>query len=535
MLKSVRIRGLRSLADTGAIPLTNLNLLVGRNSSGKSTFARVFALLRQSMEANTKGPILWYGPLVDFGSFDEAVTRDLPDREIEFIFNISYPLTARRATNFGRRWISSFDDLGSESVGDTNAKLSILLGATANSKETYLKTFTLDIYDVKTTIELNPTGEVTSIKVGDYEVAADDSFRILSQSGTFLPRIRYYQRRVSKVEGKELTRWLETRNSYARRDLDRQISQHVHGNTTRNSRLRIARNLPLTDIGTFTQRLVSVPAAPQSWRSSLKNATPRSSRAIKLQHRVFATRIDGIINELDSFLSSYFKSVRYIEPLRAVAERYYRKQELAVDEIDSKGSNVAMYLNSLTKGETRSFISWMKSIFGGYVSAVSRSGHITLQYTDSQSEQSFNIADVGFGLSQVLPLAVQIWSSAYRPNVTPGVRRLLRKNDTSVLVIEQPELHLHPDFQARVANMISSAIQVAKERDNPLSIVIETHSPWLINRIGELISSQKLNEKDVCLHLFEGNSQNSLSSVRKVMFDNNGILKDWPFGFFDPI
>ncbi|MFN9361538.1 MAG: AAA family ATPase, partial [Pseudanabaena sp.] len=68
MLQAVRIEGLRSLTDTGFIDIKPLTILVGENSSGKSTFLRFFPLLRQSLEANTAGPILWSG-FVDFGTY----------------------------------------------------------------------------------------------------------------------------------------------------------------------------------------------------------------------------------------------------------------------------------------------------------------------------------------------------------------------------------------------------------------------------------------------------------------------------------
>ena len=66
-VNTLRIQNLRSLVDTGHIDLKPITILVGRNSSGKSSFARIFPLLRQSIEASKRGPILWWGRLVDFG------------------------------------------------------------------------------------------------------------------------------------------------------------------------------------------------------------------------------------------------------------------------------------------------------------------------------------------------------------------------------------------------------------------------------------------------------------------------------------
>lgn len=78
-MKKIRIQNVRSLQDTGMVPMAEIILLVGENSSGKSTFLRLFPLIRQSISKRTDGPLLWAGDVddyVDFGSFSEAVTND---------------------------------------------------------------------------------------------------------------------------------------------------------------------------------------------------------------------------------------------------------------------------------------------------------------------------------------------------------------------------------------------------------------------------------------------------------------------------
>jgi len=99
------IENLRCLSDTGLIKLKPLTILVGQNSSGKSTFLRALPLLRQSVESRTTGPILWYGRLVDFGSFHEAIRSGAEQKEIvlKFQFSICEKIT---------HWLSpSFFDL----------------------------------------------------------------------------------------------------------------------------------------------------------------------------------------------------------------------------------------------------------------------------------------------------------------------------------------------------------------------------------------------------------------------------------------
>ncbi len=100
-----------------------------------------------------------------------------------------------------------------------------------------------------------------------------------------------------------------------------------------------------------------------------------------------------------------------------------------------------------------------------------------------------NIADMGFGISQVLPIAAQLWSSSQSAS---------RNSASSFIVIEQPELHLHPEYQARLGDVFAGYIknQSDKNQNNQSRtqidsrLIIETHSQHLVNRIGALIEKK---------------------------------------------
>jgi len=96
-MESIRIKNVKSLMDTNEVFLSPITLLVGKNSSGKSTFLRTFPLIKQSIRKRTDGPLLWAGDVddyVDFGSFLETVTdNELDDHPIEFQFNFKLSLT----------------------------------------------------------------------------------------------------------------------------------------------------------------------------------------------------------------------------------------------------------------------------------------------------------------------------------------------------------------------------------------------------------------------------------------------------------
>lgn len=93
MIDSVRIENLRSLRDTGFVKLKKLNILLGSNSSGKSTFLRSFPLLSQSIKKNLRGPISWFDDsMVDFGNYETALNFEASREKSKIAF--SYLLKA---------------------------------------------------------------------------------------------------------------------------------------------------------------------------------------------------------------------------------------------------------------------------------------------------------------------------------------------------------------------------------------------------------------------------------------------------------
>ena len=121
------------------------------------------------------------------------------------------------------------------------------------------------------------------------------------------------------------------------------------------------------------------------------------------------------------------------------------------------------------------------------------------------------LTHVGVGVSQVLPILVL---------------SLMGKRQ-SVLVFEQPELHLHPRVQTRLADFFISMTQLGKQ------CIVETHSEYFINRLRYNVAvgqGSKLAE-DVIMYFVE--KKNNQSNYRPVRINKYGVIEDWPEGFFD--
>lgn len=126
------------------------------------------------------------------------------------------------------------------------------------------------------------------------------------------------------------------------------------------------------------------------------------------------------------------------------------------------------------------------------------------------SSDYVNIADVGFGVSQTLPVLVA----------------LLEARKGQVVYIEQPELHLHPKAQALLASIIASAVS---ERN--VKVVIETHSSILLRGIQTLVARKQLKPETVSLYWFTQDKESGQANVAAAKLDNYGAFGDWPEDF----
>ncbi len=122
-----------------------------------------------------------------------------------------------------------------------------------------------------------------------------------------------------------------------------------------------------------------------------------------------------------------------------------------------------------------------------------------------------NIADVGIGVSQVLPV----------------VAALLTTQPGDVLYVEQPEIHLHPRAQFRLAEMLVRAA------NRGVRVVVETHSSLLLLGIQRLVAEAAINPRDVWFHWFQRRPVTGTTTINSVQPDDAGRTGEWPVDFGD--
>ena len=249
----------------------------------------------------------------------------------------------------------------------------------------------------------------------------------------------------------------------------------------------------------------------------------------KLRDTYLLANLDDIIETINYRISAEAYQLSYVKPLRVTPERYYRYQNYSVDDIDSDGKNLAMFLANLSVSEMRSFQNWTDKKFGFKIYALKHEGHVELAI-GKKKQEARNLVDVGFGFTQLLPIITIIWNSLR--NKTRGFFYPRVGNTTKTIAIEQPELHLHPRFQSDFAEVMAKVVQNPSPGNDGVRFIIETHREALINKIGAMIQAGELDSDKVNVVIFNGEKEGLDSYVVESEFNEEGYLSKWPLGFF---
>jgi len=514
-MESIKLINIRSFTDSGAIRIAPLTLLLGENSSGKSTVVRCFPLLRQTAEVLAREPILWFGRLVDFGTVDEATSKLATTKSTGFDFQFQIE---RAAINRRRRVYRPTTD------GDKiPAKVALRYEFKEGKKKAYH--FSLEVLSHQFSLEIQDS-VVTKLLINgsDYSSHLAGAMIVPSWTSCF-PNIIYRENSTGLVD-----------SDIFGRNLRAYVRQHTHGKSGTDRVEALTRGLINSPLDDLLAAVKNASASDSMWQRTTAAWTGVTRDFHRVRDLIIGSRISELVDIAGQIFRQTFGRSRYIAPIRASAERYYRQQGLALGEIDAQGQNVAMFLHNLSTGERARFSEWMSSAFGFYVDTETSQGHVSMVVRDTKvsgaegAQLSFNLADTGFGFSQMIPVLMQIWitSGGRGQSGAPAAIKT-----PLIISIEQPELHLHPRLQARMADVLLKAITGARQVGVDLRVVVETHSEQIVNRVGKRIAEGAFPRADASVALFEKRSFGEPTTVIQTDYDEEGMLESWPYGFFE--
>ena len=129
-----------------------------------------------------------------------------------------------------------------------------------------------------------------------------------------------------------------------------------------------------------------------------------------------------------------------------------------------------------------------------------------------------NIIDVGYGVSQILPILVYIFDQPVSRH------RIYRGEEIPFFLLQQPEVHLHPRAQAELSSLLAAT--VARRKDEGRSFIIETHSDYMIDRARIEIRKGTILPEDVSLIYLE--PKRNVVNVHNISFDKMGNMEGVP-------
>jgi hypothetical protein len=225
---------------------------------------------------------------------------------------------------------------------------------------------------------------------------------------------------------------------------------------------------------------------------------------------LYLTTVDVIAEELQNFVSR----TRFLGPLRQEPRRAYELMGIRPEDVGTRGE----YAPELVYwGRDTDLIprinTWLRRF--GFDSELSITplppDTFSVCLTDQQDNMTVNLADTGFGLSQLLPILVQ---------------GTIAETD-SVFVVEEPEIHLNPRMQTVLADFFTDMASHSRR------VLVETHSEHLLLRLRRLVAEGRLSASDVAIYYVE--KDGAVATVREVRLADNGHIEPetWPSGFFE--
>ena len=247
-----------------------------------------------------------------------------------------------------------------------------------------------------------------------------------------------------------------------------------------------------------------------------------------VENSILTQTISQIIEQSITSIKSRFtrELVNHVSPLRAHPKRYYFLDKANIntvlDTFDGNSLTEILKENEKVKNQVNK---WLKT-FGLLHVDVSTLQDVIHKLKIKQYSLDLDITDVGFGISQILPIIVQgFWSE-----------------ENSLTMIEQPEIHLHPKMQADLADLFIDIVGINTEkslfdvRQSELPkkcLIIETHSEYLLKRLRRRISEGKISAQDIAIYFIEPPKNKNISAkIEEIKISEEGAF-DWPQDFYE--
>lgn len=233
------------------------------------------------------------------------------------------------------------------------------------------------------------------------------------------------------------------------------------------------------------------------------------------------------LSQFEAEFETVMDSIYYLGPLRDYPKRSYQWSGTSPSDVGMRGElTVNAILAATLKGEQRNLgkgkrykpfeamiAYWLKELGLIYSFKVEElapnSNYYKTVVKKEKGSTEVGLTDVGFGVSQILPVIVLLY---YVP-------------EGSTVLLEQPEIHLHPAVQSQLADLI---LTVAHTRN--IQVIVESHSEHFMRRMQRRVAEGTVNSAVLKLYFFS--IKNGKAQHDELQLDQYGAIHNWPENFF---
>jgi hypothetical protein len=226
-------------------------------------------------------------------------------------------------------------------------------------------------------------------------------------------------------------------------------------------------------------------------------------------------------NQFRGDLATVLDSLVYLGPLRVPPARFHLISGVRRASVGREGEFLAEIL-SRRKDVLTGVNLWLERLKIPYaLSATSMheggmgtamGDVVVLVLTDRRNNIEVSPGDVGFGISQLLPIVAQT-----------------QIGTDNIICIEQPEIHVHPRLQSEMADLLVAATEGSHNNQ----LIVETHSEHIMLRLQRLIRSGALDPNQVAVLYVDTGADGSASVVNLRLAEDGSFIDEWPQGFFE--
>lgn len=496
MITQIGLKNVRLFGGVGYnFDLQPLTIFCGTNSSGKSTILKSFLLLRQSqgiheIYGTRPGILRLTGSQIDLGNYLSFVTDNKFNRNVEISLAVKDTIPRELAEVLAR---PKKVQLG---LKERQANIDYVLKATFQFKAS------------TRAIETDEAGRISTI--APQGVLRSVSFEL-------------------SVNQLLIATWSVKATSAGKDGIGYTLSVPVSEATQWDRSFRAFIQKASRTDGTLNVRTQLQGLLPSYVVAKGKSDYKKRPQDIRLPFH-----IDGSLSDFTSALGH----IHYLAPLRTAAKRYYfANYDVSVD-LDPRGdflpyvlggviaepkvSNVPPRMKTVKKQSLSQALNlWLyyfrtgkrfnkRSVRSEITVTTSKGSLVEIELKALKGTLKHSIADSGFGYSQVLPILV-------RGLIAP-------KNST--IIIEQPELHLNPALQVRVADFLISLARAGKQ------VIVETHSEHIVNAVR--VQAAKQNDRFLSNNskIYFIDIEGGRPVIHNMNIQRDGTVPEWPFNFF---